>query len=350
MLLSPVVLFLGLLNLAVLTICTICKARPKSLAIALCSLAVIVYGTVIGNGIHEVRRLSALKEKYDFESLDARLAYEKNTVSNQPETALSQTVPNFSYSVLENLNNQEGNTSSGYWREWSLRMLHEQTTLQFALAAGFGVGRMSYVSTEVVELEPLPVIKLPLTISRLTNPPVPSELETTHLAATLDFIATDRMGYIRNRNAVAGFGSHGFSNVERWAGGRDRNQPEQTKLHVIRLELVSLLRHAEPLVYVSTALPLMDELEEVPTRPLDAFEQGALQKLRFDQDTVTDIKKDRIRMLGAVRAGNYCLQCHEGQRGELLGAFSYELVTSRGPKSDSATTDDYLMSEVQHFP
>jgi hypothetical protein len=29
-------------------------------------------------------------------------------------------------------------------------------------------------------------------------------------------------------------------------------------------------------------------------------------------------------MLGAVRAGNDCLQCHNGPRGKLLGAFSYE--------------------------
>ena len=34
-------------------------------------------------------------------------------------------------------------------------------------------------------------------------------------------------------------------------------------------------------------------------------------------------------MLGAIRSAKQCVQCHGGQRGDLLGAFSYTLVGVR---------------------
>jgi hypothetical protein len=33
----------------------------------------------------------------------------------------------------------------------------------------------------------------------------------------------------------------------------------------------------------------------------------------------------RIRMLGAIRAQDVCLNCHTANKGDLLGAFSYDL-------------------------
>lgn len=35
---------------------------------------------------------------------------------------------------------------------------------------------------------------------------------------------------------------------------------------------------------------------------------------------------NRIEMVGSLRAEEQCLQCHDAERGELLGAFSYELI------------------------
>ncbi len=32
-----------------------------------------------------------------------------------------------------------------------------------------------------------------------------------------------------------------------------------------------------------------------------------------------------VRMVGSLRAANQCVKCHDGQRGDLLGAFSYRL-------------------------
>ena len=144
-----------------------------------------------------------------------------------------------------------------------------------------------------------------------------------HRTAVLGFLEPDRMGYIRSRDAVAGFESHGFSSLEKeWAG----TSKDTARWQVVRLELVSLLRHEEPCVYVAESLPQMDELADVPHRPLNDFEASALPALQTDKDLVIDQRPERIAMLGSLRAGKKCLECHEGQRGRLLGAFSYEIV------------------------
>jgi hypothetical protein len=70
----------------------------------------------------------------------------------------------------------------------------------------------------------------------------------------------------------------------------------------------------------------MDKLAGVPHRALNQFEAGALPQLETAKDLVIEQQPKRIEMLGAVRAATNCLACHEGQRGELLGAFSYEIT------------------------
>ena len=92
-----------------------------------------------------------------------------------------------------------------------------------------------------------------------------------------------------------------------------------------RLELVSLLKHAEPAVYLSEHLPRMDELKKARTRPLGKFEAQALQSLQEGEDLVAEASTNRIVLMGSLRASKQCLKCHEQQLGTLLGAFSYEL-------------------------
>jgi hypothetical protein len=69
----------------------------------------------------------------------------------------------------------------------------------------------------------------------------------------------------------------------------------------------------------------MDALGDAPTRPIDGFEGSALEKLRTTEDLVVEDGVNRIRMLGSIRAAKDCLECHQVRRGELLGAFSYDL-------------------------
>src|SRR5260370_2629567 len=91
------------------------------------------------------------------------------------------------------------------------------------------------------------------------------------------------------------------------------------------LDLLSLLKHEEPVAYLSEHLPRMDELREAKTRPLDAFERDALEVLRRGEDLKVQNASREIRMLGSIRAVKQCLQCHEVERGDLLCAFSYRL-------------------------
>ena len=81
-------------------------------------------------------------------------------------------------------------------------------------------------------------------------------------------------GYIKDRRHVAGFETHRFSQVPAPAGA----------WKVRTLELVSLLLHDEPAVYVSDHLPRMEHRSGIPTRPLDRFERfglGALRRARI---------------------------------------------------------------------
>jgi hypothetical protein len=131
----------------------------------------------------------------------------------------------------------------------------------------------------------------------------------------LNFANPGDSGYVRDRDHVAGFLPHEFIGPP--AGFRS------WKIH--KLELVSLLKHEEPAVYLSDELPKMRELDDAKTRPLDSFESQALGALRQGEDMQVQSGPDNIRMLGAIRALKQCLQCHSVERGEMLGAFSYDL-------------------------
>jgi hypothetical protein len=69
----------------------------------------------------------------------------------------------------------------------------------------------------------------------------------------------------------------------------------------------------------------MTELNQAKTRELSGFERKALQTLNDGEELAVDARLNRIHLLGAVRATKQCIECHEVNRGDLLGAFSYEL-------------------------
>ena len=73
----------------------------------------------------------------------------------------------------------------------------------------------------------------------------------------------------------------------------------------------------------------MDLLQGVPLRPLDEFEHLSLPRLGQGEDLIVMQAASRLRVLGAIRAGKQCLSCHEAQRGDLLGAFSYHFDAVR---------------------
>lgn len=92
----------------------------------------------------------------------------------------------------------------------------------------------------------------------------------------------------------------------------------------ISQNLVSMLLHPDPVVYVSETMPAKEDLTITPTRKLDAFEVAGLAELKKGNSDFVRTTTDGARMFGAIRAGTKCLICHgDSKEGALLGAFSY---------------------------
>lgn len=287
-----------------------------------------------------------LQEEYAFESMTGRLQYEvRDDVSETSEPSLGTEVEN-------RLSSFEQDRNLFGWRSFMLRRLHRQTATEFALARGFGMSRMPSVSRGRVELPEVAPIPLPAppppgddydpmkqalplaqaeAETKMISAPSSEHLVGLHAQGLIDFVDEQAMGYVASREEVAGFQPHQFRQMPRL--------DEQNEWQVTRLELISLLRHEKPVAYVSDHLPNMERLKGVPTRPLSGFEESALKSLRSDEDVVVDGGVNKIRMLGSLRASKDCLQCHSVRRGELLGAFSYDIMRTRPvPEAKRAET------------
>src|SRR5205807_1315917 len=96
-----------------------------------------------------------------------------------------------------------------------------------------------------------------------------------HRDRVANFLSPSRFGYAKDRQHVAGFQSHQFSATH----GKLHDERPSMRYSLRRLELVSLLKHEKPGVYVTDKLPRMDLLQGVPIRPLDDFERENLRRL-----------------------------------------------------------------------
>jgi hypothetical protein len=272
------------------------------------------------------RQWEDAREAHSFESISDRLQYEKTKVqtSNMPGTATA-----VDSNRLDSFEQQLNSTPwKGWLRERSLQLVHADSVEQFIQTSGFGVGRMPLPSPRRVELaEPEP-IPLPVKGDGFGEFPssgdsLPSGAGDPETKRALDlhedslqgFFDTRSFGYVQDRDHVAGFQPHAFA-----------HRPGVPRRWLIeKLELVSLLKHEEPAVYLSEHLPRMQELRDAATRPLDSFEKQALSALQNGEDLQVQSSPDRVRMLGSIRAVKQCLKCHSVERGDLLGAFSYDL-------------------------
>lgn len=214
----------------------------------------------------------------------------------------------------------------GSYRVYHLQTLHEQATRLFINSPGFGVARMIHPDVRglTAELPPDTQVLQPETRLSAAWPPeepqwhprpIDQDLFDFHLAGLVDFANPRGFGFVKDRRNVAGFQAHHFTSIptsaNQWA--------------VQGIDLVGLLQHDKPVAYVSDHLPRMDELRDAPTRALVDFEASGLEKIRQGEDLVIGAAGDRIRMLGSLRSAKQCIQCHGGERGDLLGAFSYTL-------------------------
>lgn len=281
--------------------------------------------------------LDELRAEYPFASVAPRLAYESaaaKSIAEMHGIGKSDSIEQ-GYLLLENAQCRAHNYS-GSTRCRTLAMLHERVFDTFARADGFGVMRGGYYDPDDVQLPPVDPIRLVCEPPVLNDGPPAKPLEVNQLTdlhwnSTGDFLQMSRIGYVRDREHVAGFQPHALSETPKF-----KRQPEQS-WHVTMVALVSLLKHAEPCVYETENLPNLKELSSLnaPTRPLDMFEADALRQLWTDRDVIIDdTTPNHIRMLGALRAAEGCRECHEVPQGTLLGAFTYRL----SPGASAAAT------------
>jgi hypothetical protein len=205
----------------------------------------------------------------------------------------------------------------------SLRYLHEETVRQFVNSPGFGAIRMIppvdgfAMRGKERASSPVQAVQAPIEVEKPRSASVTFEtnLLDLHLSSMLDFTNPAGFGFVKDRKHVAGFQSHAFSKTP--------DAGQNWKLESV--ELVGLLLHPEPVVYESPHMPAMEELRGAKTRPPDRFERDALAAIRHGEELVPGVKGDHLRLLGAIRSARQCVDCHGGQRGDLLGAFSYTL-------------------------
>lgn len=230
----------------------------------------------------------------------------------------------------EDLMEQDHRRWMGDRRTKALRALHEDTVQVFVNEEGFGVKRMGGVKrwlTMGIRYEPpipQPGASSPSSWKHeaLQSGPTPTQsLRSFHETSVLDFVNPIGFGFFKDREHVAGFQEHGFREIPTSA--------DRVKLQ--RLDLIGLLLHKQPVAYVSDNLPRMEELRAAPTRPLDEFEILGLSALRGGDDLFVRERGTECRMLGGIRAAQQCLTCHEVERGEMLGAFSYTFSYLREP-------------------
>lgn len=295
------------------------------------------------------------RELYPYDSMRHRLAYE---TSHKRGGEGEDSAPAMSVAASRRLNSHEnrfgkGTDKGGAERDYvdserrdSLEMLHSTEVSKFISRARLGMMRsppprpqyLALPSGRDIPFAKVPTLSSPILATKFFDSPSEIELrgnrQPNEAVLTLfhrrgfdRFFDPYAFGHIIDRDHVAGFGAHAFRElptlpdrfmesklpylIDRWLVGR--------------LELVSLLKFAEPAVYVSEHLPRMDKLVDAKTRQLNSFESEALSTLQSGEDLSIRYSLNHIQMVGSLRAMKQCLDCHQVQRGELLGAFSYDL-------------------------
>jgi len=300
--------------------------------------ALTVYGFFFREAWQHEQEMVEIRKALPVASMEERLSYER-----KPEP--SDSVPLFSEEHLWQMALRIANSErNDMWRHrQALEELHSETANDFASSPGLGSARMPRTTKHSLLLPkdapiPLPTSgahplsaedflreRTPLSVEQrddLEAKAPKAQLWTLHHKGVVDFIEPSMLGIVKSRSQVLGFVPHHFQKMPALE--------EAQRWQVTTLELVSILKHEEPVAYVSRHLPRMSELHKAKTRPLTAFEKLGLDHLKKGEDLHVDYAPEMIRMVGSLRAANVCLDCHSAQRGQLLGAFVYRLEVAAG--------------------
>jgi len=152
------------------------------------------------------------------------------------------------------------------------------------------------------------------------------ELYSRYTDSLKGFLNPLGFGLVRDREHVSGFESHRMQDIREEYTFQRLNTDDYDLWLIEHVHLVGILQHERPVVYLTDKMPSMEQVRLGKTRPLDRFEEAALPSLVEGEDLFIARKDDTLRMLGAIRATKVCLQCHDANAGEMLGAFTYTLT------------------------
>jgi hypothetical protein len=323
--------------------------RGPSFFLALSGGATVVaYGIAGFWALESQREYARLRDRYPYESMEARLPEPK------PDPRQAPLAPDEALRLTRM--EEEIDQRMHPFRSQALRMLHEQTVNLFVNSPGFGLARMFRPAewslanrvSGPVPVQPGARVAWAWSPGDIDRPSATDESFLRWIVddSVIDFVNPQGFGYVKDRRHVAGFEPHRFSQVplprDRWRVQDDlthqfsRAPTPAEHWKVPTLDLVSLLLHDEPMVYVSDHLPQMVEVRDAPTRPLDRFERLGLAALRQGEELFLGRSTEGLRMLGAISSTRQCVACHGGKRGNLLGAFSYTLKRQESGESPEA--------------
>lgn len=111
---------------------------------------------------------------------------------------------------------------------------------------------------------------------------------------------------------------------------------DSQRLRVEDVQLIGIAKHDPPVVYAGGLLKFQhgDEdqafLSGDAERPVNEQELRILASLQEGEEVVGQARAGGIAAVGAIRATDACLQCHQSKQvGDLLGAFVYRLVPAQ---------------------
>jgi hypothetical protein len=322
----PAVALQSILLVVVLVAWTLWRGKPRSFVALSLGATAAAYAVV---GWLAFQTSQRLLEEHPYVSMEERLPKAPACAGLLPDATVRH------LDELEGmLEHRDAGTKVEDQRVSYLRQLHEKTLQVFLAQPEFGVARMPGVTEWVLRSglrdgPPLPQPGAARTsrwsAAAFLEPSAAAPAEPgrdllwLHMLSVTDFVNANGFGFFKDRQHVAGFQPHQVS------------EPRAAQGWVLQtLDLVGLVRHDEPVAYVSNHLPRMDELRAAPTRPLDAFEAAGLAALRRGDLLFARRAADDLRLLGSIRSTRQCISCHGGQRGELLGAFSYTFTSGKG--------------------
>ncbi|MBL8891831.1 MAG: hypothetical protein JNL67_17785 [Planctomycetaceae bacterium] len=288
--------------------------RPRNAYLAATSilLAVGLFKLLIAfSPPSELRRLVELR--VEFPVVDIGYRIEKLKKQERSQAALAKEAAEMQQS-LQTFYDGEDAALSFPFRD-RLKLIHDAQFEQFVRSPQFGVGRLNRREVRYVEerrhwghvnvSEDTPLSRWPFV--------------AIHLNSFIDFLDPTTLGEKMETNQYLRFKSHRIA-----IKPRSIEAPKTYTLE--RLELIGLLLHEGPVVYVTHDLPDMSTISsgEITTRAMSSFESDALVRILGGESLVVENEGENLRMVGALRAIDQCIDCHQVKSGELLGAFSYE--------------------------